>query len=104
MQDQGNIQAEAAAAEGAENRREHRRRTLKQARVVLGDNTVLDCKLRDVTDAGARLVFSAPVALPDEFRLFNVSDKLMAPVRLEWQRNYDAGVAFTGPFVPHADF
>ena len=103
MPEQSDTQTRAPAAAG-EHRREHRRRTLKQAQVVLSDSTAIDCKLRDISEDGARLVFGGAVSLPQEFRLYNVSDKLIAPVRLEWQRGLEAGVTFVGPMAPHAAF
>ena len=105
MQDHGDRQTglRAAPADGAgEQRQMHRRRTLKQARAVLSDQTVIDCKLRDVSESGAHLVFGDLIVLPEDFRLYNVSDSLMAPVKLEWQRGLEAGVTFTGPQEPHA--
>lgn len=71
---------------------------------MLSDSTVIDCTLRDVSDDGARLVFGGAVSLPEEFRLYNVSDAWIVPVRLQWQRGLEAGVAFTGQPVPHRQF
>jgi hypothetical protein len=62
---------------------EHRRRTLNQASAVISNSTVLDCKLRDISDSGAHLVFGGEVGLPAEFRLYNVSDGWIAPVALK---------------------
>jgi hypothetical protein len=91
----------AARPEGdGEHRREHRRRTLKHARVVLSDSTVIDCKLRDTSEDGTHLIFGGVVSLPEEFRLHNTSDGTMVPVRLKWQRGLEAGVTFTGPAEP----
>ena len=95
---------QASPSGGDEHRREHRKRTLKQGRVVLSDSTAIDCSLRDMSDNGARLVFAGAVSLPDEFRLYNVSDKVIVPVRLKWQRGLEAGVKFTGPPEPHTVF
>jgi hypothetical protein len=105
MQDHGDMQTSLRAApadSGGEHRGERRRRTLKQARAVLSDSTVIDCKLRDLSEDGARLVFGGAISLPEEFRLYNVSDAWIAPVRLEWQRGLEAGVTFTGPQERHA--
>jgi len=97
-------QAGAGTASSAsdEHRIERRQRTLKQARAVLSDSTVVDCRLRDVSSDGARLVFGGAISLPETFRLYNVSDKVMVPVQLRWQRGLEAGVAFTGPAEPHS--
>jgi hypothetical protein len=91
----------ASASDGDEHRSAQRRRTLKQARAVLSDTTVVDCKLRDISDSGAHLVFGGEIGLPEEFRLYNVSDGWIVPVALKWQRGLDAGVTFTGPQEPH---
>ena len=80
-----------------ERRHVPRRRALKEAKVVLSDSTLIDCLMRDLSDVGARLEFSAPTDLPAEFRLLIVSSNLLIPARLEWQRGLSAGAAFTGP-------
>lgn len=103
MQDQGDRQAGLLAATesgGGGYRRDQRRRTLKQARVVLSEWTTIDCRLRDISDSGAHIVFSNAVRLPETFRLHNVSDGTITPVELKWQRGLEAGVAFTGPAEP----
>lgn len=74
-----------------------RRRTLKQGKVVLTDSTVLDCLIRDMSEAGARLEFGAPTELPREFRVLITSSNLLIPAHLAWQRGLAAGVHFTGP-------
>lgn len=78
-------------------RHAHRKRTLKEARAILSDWTVIDCTIRDLSDAGARLVFGNAFELPQEFRLLTVSTNMIVPVRLLWQRGASVGVAFTGP-------
>ena len=93
----------SASNDDDDGRQTHRRRTLKQARAVLSDFSTVDCRIRDVSQGGAHLVFGGPVSLPDAFRLHNVSDKTIAPVELKWQRGLEAGIAFTGPQEPHAE-
>jgi hypothetical protein len=92
----------APAGGGEEHRHARRQRTLKQARVVLSEWTTIDCKLRDVSEEGAHLVFGGAISLPEEFRLHNVSDASITPVKLKWQRGLEAGVTFTGPREPLA--
>jgi hypothetical protein len=103
MQDTDRRAAPDAAEGSDDHRHEHRRRTLKQGRAVLSDTTVIDCKLRDISAEGAHLVFGGAISLPQTFRLYNASDKLMVPVKLEWQRGLEAGVSFAGPAEPHHD-
>jgi hypothetical protein len=91
-----------ADSEGAgdEHRRQHRRRTLKQAQVVLSDWSTINCTIRDVSETGARLEFSGAVSLPDEFRVLFMTEKEIVPAERLWQRGLSAGVAFTGPRQP----
>jgi hypothetical protein len=85
---------------GAHHRSEHRKRTLKQAKIVLTDWTIMDCTIRDISEKGARLVLGDVVTLPTEFRLLFVSSNTIVPVRVLWQRGTAAGVGFTGPEEP----
>ena len=85
---------------GAHHRSEHRKRTLKEAKIVLTDWTVIDCTIRDISEGGARIVVGDAMTLPPEFRLHIVSSNTIVPVRLLWQRGTAAGVGFTGPEEP----
>jgi hypothetical protein len=85
---------------GAHHRSEHRKRTLKEAKIILTDWTVMDCTIRDISEKGARLVLGDAVTLPAEFRLHIVSSNTIVPVQVLWQRGTTAGVGFTGPEEP----
>jgi hypothetical protein len=82
--------------EDQERRGGHRRRALKQARVILSDWTVIDCLVRDVSDAGARLEFGGPTELPKEFKVLVVASGRTMEAELGWRRGLSAGVHFTG--------
>lgn len=84
----------------SEKRHVHRRRTLKEAKVVLTDWTAIDCTMRDVTEEGAKLVFGDAFQLPEEVRILVVSGNTLVPARVLWQRGLSAGVMFTGPEEP----
>jgi PilZ domain len=88
------------AASGDEHRDVHRQRTLKRARVVFADRSTIDCTIRDISKGGARLVFGTAFELPETFRLIIVTSSTIVPVRLQWQRGMEAGIAFTGPEEP----
>ena len=77
-----------------------RRRVLKEAKVVLGDWSTIDCILRNVSDGGARLQFSDPVVLPEQFNLLLVASNTLQPVRRAWERGTSAGIEFAGPERP----
>lgn len=83
-----------------EHRRQHRRRTLKQAKVILSDWSSMDCTIRDVSDSGARIEFEGAVSLPAEFRVLFVTEQEIVPAERLWQRGLSAGVAFTGARRP----
>jgi two-component system cell cycle response regulator len=78
-------------------RRSHRRRVLKAGKIVLSDWSTIDCTVRDITEAGARLAFAGPTALPTSFWLLVPSDEKLIPAQPAWQKGLVAGVVFTGP-------
>jgi PilZ domain-containing protein len=80
-----------------ERRKSYRRRTLKSGKVILSDWTVMNCLIRDLSEAGARLEFGALVQLPPEFRLVVDSSSIRMHVALDWQRGLLTGVRFIGP-------
>jgi hypothetical protein len=82
-----------------ERRRSHRARTLKAAKVILSDWTVVDCLVRDISEVGAKLEFKALTKAPKQFRLLVAAANLAYPAELEWQLGLAAGVRFTGPGV-----
>ena len=47
-----------------EQRRQTRRRALIGARLVIGKICTLDCVVRDISGAGAKLVFATPTVTP----------------------------------------
>ena len=80
---------------GAESRDQHRQRTLKKGRVLISETTTIDCVIRDISDKGARLQFAALTVLPKRFRLLNVTDNIIRPAKLVWQRSELVGVSFS---------
>jgi PilZ domain len=77
------------------NRREQFRRTvLKGARIVFNERqSTLNCRVRDMTDGGARLDLSTQQLLPHEFEL-QVSGSLMRRCGLRWAHGNFVGVRF----------
>ena len=86
----------AVVGDIASRRSAPRIRSFKEAKVILHDWGVINCLMRNTSDAGARLEFSAVIDLPDKFGLLIVStDSLIQAARV-WQRGLSAGVKFTG--------
>lgn len=77
------------------NRREQYRRTvLKGARIIFNERqSTLSCRVRDMTDSGARLDLSTQQLLPHEFEL-QVSGSPVRRCGLRWAHGNFVGVSF----------
>lgn len=76
-------------------RRSHRRRTLKEGRVVSNDHsTVFDCLIRDMSEGGARLKLETTQEIPDEFYLYIVHLRRRAKVEVRWRTGDTLGIEF----------
>jgi len=86
-------------SEREQERRNPRRRTLKNGKVVLpGSWGRYDCVIKDVSDTGARIrVAGESAILPKEFELVFVTEGLAYNVLLKWRRDAECGVEFAGP-------
>jgi hypothetical protein len=84
----------ALDAASSERREQMRRTVIKGARIVFNERkSTLDCRVRDMTQEGARLDFSTPQLLPHEFELQLAG----VPARrcgLCWARGTFVGVRF----------
>ncbi len=80
-----------------EHRNTHRRRTLKEGKIVLSDWKVLDCLIRDLSESGARVELGGLTELPKAFRLLITSSNELIPAEPAWQTGLAAGLHFTGP-------
>lgn len=55
----------------------------------------LACLVRDLSEKGARIVFSDTVTLPDVFELYIPQREQTLHARVEWRRNDEIGLGFT---------
>ena len=90
-----------------EKRTSQRLRSFLKGRVVFnGGQTSLECLIRDLSSAGARLELSASVTLPDRFELYLPHRDTTSKVHVQWRRGSQIGVAFdhveTAPVMPAA--
>jgi hypothetical protein len=70
-------------------------RSLIRGRIVFNNRYMtLDCTLRDRSETGARLTFSAPVTVPDEFDLEIPLKGRRHRARVMWQTAESCGVRF----------
>jgi hypothetical protein len=85
-----------------ERRHTPRHRTFLQGRVYYNNRRQsADCIIRELTDDGARLSFTDPVALPHAFELHIPNRDQTIRVEIAWNHGTDVGVSF-GRVEPHA--
>lgn len=76
-------------------RTERRNRVFKGGRIVFhrGDSSI-DCIIRDLSEAGAKLRVESIIGIPDEFELQS-SDGHSWHCRVRWRKAAELGVQFT---------
>ncbi|MCF6322438.1 MAG: PilZ domain-containing protein [Rhizobiaceae bacterium] len=86
---------QSAKGQKAEKRICHRPRQFKGARILIGwENSTIDCILRDITDAGARLQLSFQFCVPNKFDLVVVRANDKFGCEIVWRQGNDIGVKF----------
>ena len=60
------------------------------------------CTLADISDSGARLVFSSAVTFPDVVEVYLSNKEDVRRARVQWRRGNEAGVDFIGDNAPDA--
>ncbi|MPZ47365.1 MAG: PilZ domain-containing protein [Betaproteobacteria bacterium] len=53
-----------------------------------------DCLIRDISEQGARLIFSSAVAIPDVVDLYVPQKEQTLRVHVQWRHGEEVGVAF----------
>lgn len=59
-----------------------------------------DCLIRDISDVGARLIFSSVVAIPDVVDIYVPQKEQTLRARVQWRHGDEIGVAFEGSAQP----
>lgn len=77
----------------SERRGDIRRTALKGARIVCKDGTVIECRIRNISEGGARLELGMPQLLPHTFDL-QVADMPARLCSLRWAKGNLVGVQF----------
>jgi hypothetical protein len=78
-----------------ERRSSKRWRTVLKARILFNNRaSVLDCTVRDLSEAGARIYFADTAALPATFELEIPNKGLRIEGRVMWSRGANHGVMF----------
>ena len=79
-----------------ENRKGTRRRVVSLgARIAAADTSLVQCKMVDVCDSGARLICAEAAKVPDNFRLILSHDgRLVRECKVVWRSANAIGVEF----------
>lgn len=81
-----------------DNRYVPRRRVLKGGRIIFADGSmVVECVIRNLSVAGARLDVPATLALPHAFTLVDVQTERHYIATVAWRRGDQMGVEFSDP-------
>jgi hypothetical protein len=81
-----------------ERRRVRRMLRLKGGRIIFNDlQSVMNCQLRDISPAGARLAIVNTLGTPDEFLVEVPGVAERRWVRRAWSKLNEMGVAFVQP-------
>jgi hypothetical protein len=89
-----------------ERRKVQRHRTLKAGSITFNRDGGLDCRVRNLSPAGACLEVASQVGIPDDFVLVVEVDHVRAPCHVIWRTATRLGVAFGAQAAPehvHAD-
>jgi hypothetical protein len=74
-------------------RRQERHRTLKSGKIIFNHQTsVVDCTIRNVSDAGACLQVQSVVGIPESFDL--LMDDIKRSCNVKWRIANRMGVSF----------
>jgi hypothetical protein len=84
---------EPSSPSSEQRRGELRRTALKSARIIAPDGTRIECRLRNISDGGARLELGGQQLLPHTFQL-EISGLPTRLCNLRWAKGNLVGVQF----------
>ncbi len=91
-----NVPAESADAMLVERRKVARHRTLKAGSIRFNRAGAIDCRVRNMSPAGALLEVAGQLGIPDEFALVIEADHFRQNCQVVWRTTSRLGVAFSG--------
>jgi len=78
-----------------------RMRVLKMGKIIHSNNaSTVDCKIRDISETGAKLVCGEQMAVPGTFRFVTQGDNLERDAKVMWRKGNEVGITFTSPPRP----
>jgi hypothetical protein len=85
-----------AGVEPVERRKISRHRTLKAGSIRFNRASAFDCRVRNLSPAGAMLEVAGQIGIPEEFILVIEADHFRQHCRVIWRTTTRLGVAFDG--------
>jgi hypothetical protein len=78
-----------------ERRSGSRQKSFLQGRIYYNNRrSTVDCLVRDLSEAGAKLKFSETIAVPEAMELYIPNREEMHRARVEWRSGNELGVSF----------
>lgn len=72
-----------------------RQRTILDGRIVFNNRfSLIECTVRDLSDTGARIAFSHPITIPQEFEIEVPNKRLSRWARVMWSNGKEYGITF----------
>jgi len=79
----------------AERRRSQRQKSFLRGCVYINKRRgAIDCLIRDISDQGARIIFSDAVNVPDIVELYIPQKEQMLRAHVQWRHGDEVGLAF----------
>jgi PilZ domain len=84
----------------SERRRATRQKSFLRGCIYFNNRrSALDCLIRDISQTGARLIFSETVSIPDVVDLHIPQKDQMLRVHVQWRHGEEIGIAFAAAAV-----
>ena len=78
-----------------EGRKTPRKRVVLGGKIIYNDGTYsLDCRIRDVSDTGARVILSASSIIPARVVLLDVRNSIAYETEVVWMKSPEFGLRF----------
>src|SRR4051812_14497247 len=76
-----------------ERRSSTRQKSFLQGRIYYNNRRAsVDCLVRDISDTGAKLVFSSAVTIPDVVEIYLSNKDEVRRARVQWRRGDEVGI------------
>lgn len=93
----------AKGSKMSERRRSTRQKSFLRGCVYIDRRRgAVDCLIRDISDEGARIIFSDAVSVPDVLELHIPQKEQTLRARVQWRRGHEIGLAFPVPLPARA--